>query len=175
MTAAIPARIRPVQPRDLPAVRALAILPYIGATADPSMPFPLPGTAEPPVAFRDLADPVGNFEGAGGAFLVAEVDGAVAATGGYRPAPDRPGRVQVLRVRVHPALRRRGLGRQVMSALEGDAAAHGFSEAWLETATNQPEAMAFYEGLGYRQAGTEWRSTWNWSLVSYRKELPATG
>lgn len=173
MTAALPATIRAVRAGDLPVLWTLAVFPNIGATADPSVPFPLPGAAEPPAEFPDLADPVGNFAGLGGRLLVAEVDGEIAAMGGYQPARDRPGRAQVVRVRVHPALRRRALGRRLMTAIEADAVARGFREAWLDTATNQPEAMAFYEGLGYQQAGSEWRANWHWTLVYYRKDLPS--
>jgi GNAT superfamily N-acetyltransferase len=172
VTSALAAKIRPVQAGDLPVVWALAALPNVVTTADPSVPFPLPGAAEPPAGFPDLADPIGNFACLGGRFLVAGVDGGIVAMGAYRPAAGRPGRAQVVRVRVHPALRRRGLGRQVITAIEADAVGRGFGEAWLETATNQPEAMAFYERVGYCQVGTEWRANWTWTLVSYRKDLP---
>jgi ribosomal protein S18 acetylase RimI-like enzyme len=58
-----------------------------------------------------------------------------------------------------------------MDALETRGAELGFREAWLDTATNQPEAMAFYEGLGYRETGRETRPGWTWTLVYYLKEL----
>jgi ribosomal protein S18 acetylase RimI-like enzyme len=91
--------------------------------------------------------------------------------GGIGPVADHPGRAEALRVRVHPALRRRGLGRALMTALEDRAAALGYDELFLDTATNQPEAMAFYEGLGYRETGRESRPEWNWTLVYYIKCL----
>ncbi|MDT0345465.1 GNAT family N-acetyltransferase [Streptomyces litchfieldiae] len=157
---------------DLPVLWAMATLPNIGATADSSVPLPLPGASEAPEPFADLADPWRHFEAVGGCFLVATVDGHVAAMGGFRPRCDRPGRIEILRVRVHPALRRRGLGQALMSALEAHARAKGFREAWLDTATNQPEAMAFYASLGYRETGRETRTEWHWTLVYYLKELP---
>lgn len=40
-----------------------------------------------------------------------------------------------------------GLGSAVMPRLEGDAAARGYGQAWLDTATNQPDAAAFYAGI----------------------------
>nr|WP_279571485.1 GNAT family N-acetyltransferase [Streptomyces sp. 8K308] len=149
----------------------MATLPNIGATADPSVPLPLPAASEAPERFVDIADPEHHFVRAGGCFLVAEVDGHVAAMGGFRPRPGRPDRVEILRVRVHPALRRRGIGRVLMGALEAEGRALGFREAWLDTATNQPEAMAFYKSLGYRETGRATRPEWHWTLVYFLKEL----
>jgi hypothetical protein len=37
--------------------------------------------------------------------------------------------------------------------------------------TNQPEAMAFYRSLGYREFGREHQPGWSWTLVYYLKEL----
>ena len=58
-----------------------------------------------------------------------------------------------------------------MAAVEAEAADRGFTEAWLDTATNMPEAMAFYEGLGYADVGREARPEWQWTLVYYLKNL----
>jgi ribosomal protein S18 acetylase RimI-like enzyme len=104
--------------------------------------------------------------------VVAEMDGHIVGMGGFRPA-DLAGRVQVLRVRVHPARRRRGIGRELVAMLESRAAGCGFQEAWLDTATNQPETMAFYESLGYIEVGRERRPGWHWTLVYYFKRLPS--
>jgi ribosomal protein S18 acetylase RimI-like enzyme len=124
--------IRPAQPADLPVIWALSVLPNVGETADPSVPFPLPpASAMPSGAFGDLDDPAATFVAVGGELLVAELDAQIAAMGGFRPAAGQPGRAEILRVRVHPARRRRGLGRAVMNALEADAAARGYREAWL--------------------------------------------
>ncbi|WP_077057594.1 GNAT family N-acetyltransferase [Streptomyces sp. MP131-18] len=163
--------VRAARRDDLPVLWTMATLPNIGATADPSVPLPLPAATEAPEEFADVADPERHFVGAGGCFLVAEAAGHVAAMGGFRPQPDHPGRAGILRVRVHPALRRRGIGRALMAALEAEACALGYREAWLDTATNQPEAMAFYQSLGYRETGRETRPEWHWTLVYHLKEL----
>ena len=42
-----------------------------------------------------------------------------------------------------------------MGGLEARARDMGFERLHLDTATNQPEAIAFYKGLGYTPAGTE--------------------
>ncbi|MEU8821689.1 GNAT family N-acetyltransferase [Actinoplanes sp. NPDC048796] len=148
---------------------ALNALPNIGRTADPAVPVPLPPAAGPPAAFSDLADIEAGFLTVGGEFLVVELDGNLVGMGGYRP--DGEGGAEILRVRVHPALRRRGIGRALMGALERCAAGDGLRSARLDTATNQPEAMAFYQGLGYRETGREHRPEWTWTLVYYVKAL----
>lgn len=91
--------------------------------------------------------------------------------GGFRPLAEVADRVEIVRVRVHPARRRIGLGSAIMTRLETDAAARGYRQAWLDTATNQPEAMAFYRGIGYREIGREKRPEWDWTLVYYLKDL----
>jgi hypothetical protein len=54
--------IRPAQPADLPVIWALSVLPNVGETADPSVPFPLPpAPAMPSGAFGDLDDPAATF------------------------------------------------------------------------------------------------------------------
>ncbi|GAA5199089.1 GNAT family N-acetyltransferase [Rugosimonospora acidiphila] len=155
---------------DEPVLWALNALPNIGATANPSVPLPLPPAAGPPAGLPDLADVRGGFLDAGGDFLVAELDGHLVAMGGIRPGTG--GRAEVLRIRVHPATRRRGIGRALMTALERRAAELGLRGTYLDTATNQPEAMAFYRGLGYREVGRERRPEWSWTLVYYVKDTP---
>lgn len=161
--------IRPFHRGDAPTLWALNNLPNIGATADASAPLPLPPAADPPDDFPDLADIPGTFVEAGGAFLVAELDGNLVGMGGIRR--DAEARAHVLRVRVHPATRRRGVGRALMAALEQRARDLGMWCMYLDTATNQPEAMAFYEGLGYAETSREHQPSWAWTLVHYTKLL----
>jgi len=160
---------RRLQHEELPSVWALSIVPHIGVTADPSAPVPLPGSDAPPTTFPDLADPDRFFVQAGGDFLVADFRGYVVGMGGFRP--NERGQAEVLRVRVHPALRRRGIGQALMRSLEERAAQLGFREAHLNTATNQPEAMAFYQSMGYQEIGREHQLSWTWTLVHYTKIL----
>ncbi|MEQ4210300.1 GNAT family N-acetyltransferase [Actinopolymorpha sp. B9G3] len=151
----------------------MAVLPHIGATADPSVPIPLPAACFAPKQFSDLADPFATILGVGGDFFVAETDGNLVGMAGFRPT-SFPARVEVMHVRVHPALRRHGIGRVLMTAVEAGAASRGFKEAWLDTATNMPVAMSFYEVLGYIEVGRESRPDWHWTLVYYLKELPTS-
>ncbi|WP_203786283.1 GNAT family N-acetyltransferase [Paractinoplanes rishiriensis] len=161
--------VRRFRDDDAPVLWALNALPNVGHTADPTVPLPLPPAAAPPSDFTDLADIGGTFLAAGGEFLVAEVDGHLAGMGGFWPTAD--GRAEVLRVRVHPATRRRGVGRALMTELERRAAEAGLRALHLDTADNQPEAMAFYTGLGYAEVGRETQPGWSWTLVYYVKPL----
>jgi len=149
---------------------ALNALPNVGATADPTVPLPLPPAVDPPAGFPDLADVRGCFLEVGGDFLIVERGGHLVGMGGIRPRDDRE-TAEVLRVRVHPAFRRRGVGRALMSALEQRAARLGMRRMHLDTATNQPEAMAFYQGLGYQETGREHQPAWSWTLVYFAKAL----
>lgn len=147
----------------------LSTLPNIGHTADPAAPLPLPAAPAAPAEFADLADIPVHFIRAGGAFLVAEHHGYPVGMGGFRP--NARGQAEVLRVRVHPALRRIGIGRALMEDLEARATGLGFHEMFLDTATNMPAAMAFYQSLGYQETGRETHPAWSWTLVYYTKQL----
>jgi ribosomal-protein-alanine N-acetyltransferase len=54
---------------------------------------------------------------------------------------------------VAPELRRLGLGRLLMQAGEAELATMGCFAVGLEVATNNADALAFYEQLGYREMG----------------------
>ena len=171
MPASTPATtIRDARPTDAPVLWTLSALPNIGETADPGMPLALPPAAAPPPSFTDLADVQATFVAVGGAFLVAEHAGHLVGMAGFRP--NERGQAEILRVRVHPATRRLGIGRALMAALEARASAAGFAEAFLDTATNQPEAIVFYRGLGYAEVGRSTRPEWAWTLVFFAKPLP---
>jgi ribosomal protein S18 acetylase RimI-like enzyme len=58
-----------------------------------------------------------------------------------------------------------------MRALEGAARDRGVTELHLDTATNQPEAVAFYEALDYERTHTETQPGWTWTLAFYRRHL----
>ena len=98
---------------------------------------------------RDAAvvDPV-EFSPPAGLFLVAEVDDAVAGCGAWRV--HGPGAVEIKRMYVEPAFRRRGLARVLLTALERSAAAAGHRAVVLNSGERQPEALALYEASGYR-------------------------
>jgi ribosomal protein S18 acetylase RimI-like enzyme len=167
MIAIVQVRSATVADRGL--IWALNGIPNVGATADASFPLELAPRDVPPPEFPDLADVPDSFVSAGGDFVVVVDDGRIVGMGGYKRL--RELEAQVFRVRVHPAVRRRGVGRRLMEAIEAAAAAGGARRMVLETAQNQPEAIAFYESIGYHQTGTESRPGWTWTLVWFAREL----
>jgi ribosomal protein S18 acetylase RimI-like enzyme len=56
-----------------------------------------------------------------------------------------------------------------MTALEHRARTLGFTETHLDTATNQPEAIAFYRSIGYQETGRAHEVAW--TLVYFTKAL----
>lgn len=163
--------IRRYQRADDGLLWALNNLPFQGATADSSLPLLLTPAVSAPAGFPDLADIRVDFIAAGGDFLVAEDESAILGMAGFRPL-DRE-RVEMLRVRVHPAARRRRVGHRLMAALEARASELGYGQAVLDTSTVQPEAIAFYRALGYTESGRETRPDWHWTLVYFSKGLQA--
>jgi ribosomal protein S18 acetylase RimI-like enzyme len=164
--------VRRYRPADRPTVWALNHIPFKGNSADPEAPLDLP-LVDGPGHFDDLTDPLAGFVDAGGDFLVVEEAGRVMAMGGIRG--NHRGQAEVLRVRVHPARRRRGMGRALMDGLEARAAELGFAELHLDTTIEQPEAIAFYRRLGYEQVGRERFSRWHllyFSKLTARKPTP---
>ena len=75
-------------------------------------------------------------------------DDVAVACGGFRFL--RPGVAEIKRMYVDANVRSGGLGRRLLGYLEQQAAAAGYTQAWLETGTEQPEAMALYTSAGYR-------------------------
>ncbi|MGW1836631.1 GNAT family N-acetyltransferase [Streptomyces sp. BBFR2] len=83
-----------------------------------------------------------------GAFLLLLQDGEPVAGGAYRRHDART--AELKRIWTHSAHRRRGLARQVLRALEAEAAAHGYTRLYLTTGSRQPEARGLYLATGYR-------------------------
>jgi putative acetyltransferase len=83
-------------------------------------------------------------------FLVARtVDGTAVGCGGLRPLQD--GGLEVKRMFVVPELRGQGVAVAILRAIEAEARARGCTELLLETGTEQPDAMRFYEREGYHR------------------------
>jgi GNAT superfamily N-acetyltransferase len=74
--------------------------------------------------------------------------GAVVACGALRALGADV--AELKRMYVVPVARRRGLSKALLTALEASAAARGWTTLRLETGPRQPEAIALYEGAGYR-------------------------
>jgi GNAT superfamily N-acetyltransferase len=81
--------------------------------------------------------------------LVArDVGGEAVGCGALRPLGD--GVAEIKRMYVVPAARGRGLSKLVLAGLEAAARDRGWTTLRLETGPRQPEAVALYEGAGYR-------------------------
>ncbi len=57
---------------------------------------------------------------------------------------------EVKRMYVVPAARGRGVSKRLLAGLEDAARSRGWTTLRLETGPRQPEAIALYEGAGYR-------------------------
>ncbi|SIO40349.1 ribosomal-protein-alanine N-acetyltransferase [Rhodovulum sp. ES.010] len=63
------------------------------------------------------------------------------------------GEAELLALAVHPAARRRGLGRARLAGFEAGAQTRAAGEAFLEVAADNAAARALYQAAGYREAG----------------------
>jgi GNAT superfamily N-acetyltransferase len=88
-----------------------------------------------------------DFEPPAGCFVVALLDGVTVGCGGFRRLV--PTVAEIKRMYVDTGARGRGVGRHILRDLEERARAAGYTETWLETGTEQPEALALYESVGY--------------------------
>lgn len=86
--------------------------------------------------------------------LAVEVDGAIAGSVqlSTETPPNQPHRADVTKLLVHPAFRRRGIGRVLMLGLEEEARARGRTMLNLDTTTGGA-AEPLYTGLGFVTVG----------------------
>jgi GNAT superfamily N-acetyltransferase len=98
----------------------------------------------PPAGPEDFAAP-------GGAYVVGFVEGEPVCGGGLKRLPD--GAVEIKRMYVVPAARRRGAARALLTALESTARDLGYSIVRLDTGAKQPHAKALYAASGFVEVG----------------------
>ncbi len=120
-------RIRPATPGDASAIAALERQIFTD---------PWPESA--------LVTPAGDLS------LVACVGGSVVAYVFVRAAEDE---AEVLNVAVHPARRRRGIGRALLTRALARCAVSGVRAVHLEVRASNDVAQAFYRQMGFQQAG----------------------
>lgn len=98
------------------------------------------GRDETPVADDEFGPPRGVF-------MIVTSGGTTIGCAGLRRHDDDT--VEIKRMYIRDAHRRRGHGRRLLHALEDRARALGYRRVILETGTPQPEALALYAGVGY--------------------------
>ena len=85
---------------------------------------------------------------AGATFLVARLKGRIVGTGAL--VPRGGGAAEIVRMSVARDLRRRGLGRRILSRLVAQARQEGLRRVVLETTDTWQEVIAFYLDYGFR-------------------------
>lgn len=86
-------------------------------------------------------------------FLGVTVDQTVAACGAVKVMHDDGHYGEIKRLFVLPEFRGRGLSRALMVALESHLQSLQIEWVRLETGIHQPEALALYRQMGYRERG----------------------
>jgi GNAT superfamily N-acetyltransferase len=86
--------------------------------------------------------------------LAAWLDGTLLGTAqlGLDMPENQPHRADVVKVLVHPAARRAGIGRALMQRIEAEAQSHGRRLLVLDTAGDAGEKL--YRATGWQEAGT---------------------
>jgi GNAT superfamily N-acetyltransferase len=102
--------------------------------------YPEPGATH----FRLDPDEVGDGRGA---FVVATLDGIPIGCGAVRRLDDSS--AELKRMYVAAGGRGRGIGRQILAALEVEARRLGVRQLLLETGIRQHAALALYAGAGF--------------------------
>jgi GNAT superfamily N-acetyltransferase len=92
-----------------------------------------------------------DFAPPGGSFLIGYEDGEPVCVGGIKRLPD--GACEIKRMYVVPQARGRGLARELLGALEGEARSLGYELARLDTGPRQPHAERMYRAAGYAEIG----------------------
>lgn len=121
-----------------------------GMAPSPAGAWPAPPTV-PPGDPRWALDPR-HLVAPRGSFVLARIDGAAVGCGALRPLPaEEPstGIGELKRIYVDPGARRQGVARVVVTHLVATARVLGYRSLVLETGTEQPEALALYEAMGW--------------------------
>ncbi|GEM_PF-3567941 len=165
--------IRPLKKGDREHVRELFRATYLAYTDTLDPAAAAEGTEHVRKSLQeDLADPFAHYmRSPGTCFFVAVIDGQVAGMAGVDRWAEDATAVEIRRVAVGHQFRRRGIAKGLMAHAESWAASHGYEMVRLYTVEYFTEAIAMYEGLGYRLVAEH-----NWGRVKgleYEKPLKA--
>lgn len=93
--------------------------------------------------------PADEFSDPDGGLVIGVLSGRPVTGGAFRRFDQDT--AELKRIWTDSAHRRRGLGRALVSRLEADIAARGYSRVYLTTGDRQPEAEALYTAMDYRR------------------------
>ena len=129
---------------------AALLIACVEAGASISFMLPLP-VAKARAFWRDVARGVARGERV---LLAAWLDGTIVGTAqlAFAPQENQPHRAEVQKMLVHPAARRRGIGRMLLAATEQAAAQAGRSLLTLDSGVGG-EGEHLYRAAGWRPAG----------------------
>jgi GNAT superfamily N-acetyltransferase len=96
----------------------------------------------------ELAGLPGDYAPPAGRLLLAECDGGPVGCVALRRISDTIGEMKRLYVR--PAVRGRGVGRELVHRVIAAARAAGYRQLYLDTLPQMGEAIRLYESLGFR-------------------------
>jgi GNAT superfamily N-acetyltransferase len=136
--------IRAFEPGDAPRVRELFIA-VNRLLAPPGMHAEFEAYIER--ALREEIDRIAEYYREGGFWVALEAE-VLLGTFGLEPATARA--MELRRMYVSPAARRRGVGRAMLRYAEEEALRRGCGKLTLSTAQIQKEAIALYKRAGYR-------------------------
>lgn len=115
----------------------------------------------------DLNDPLASYVDSGGDFLVAILSPDVVGMVGIQPVAHRA--FEVKRMRVRPALQRKGIGTALLREAARIAARLGADRLVLDTTTIQVAAQRFYQRHGFAEVRRSRLE--RFELIHYEKAL----
>jgi putative acetyltransferase len=115
-------------------------------------------------------EPAENLQPPQGAFWGCWIGAELVGCGGVKHQDDYG---EIKRLFVLESARGRGVARQLMAQLEAALAERGVKLARLETGIHQPEALALYRRLGYRERGPFGDYAPDPLSAFFEKQLPA--
>lgn len=106
-------------------------------------------TQEPEGADRDVLEVEKFYQKKNGEFWVIERGDKLVGTGAYYPISRGQNAVEIRKMYLLPEARGVGLGKFLLTELEGAIVEKGFDQIWIETASVLKEAVQLYERNGY--------------------------
>ena len=114
--------------------------------------------------------PSTEFEAPGGGLLIGLLDGLPVTGGAFRRFDDAT--AELKRIWTNSRHRRRGHARALVTRLEAEIAARGYSRIYLTTGDRQPEAEALYLSMGYTRLAEPLPAEGEVYPMAFAKVLP---